>query len=79
MAGDEIVMPENAFLMIHDPAGVAMGTAIDMRAMAEALDKCPPQALRVALFANVTAAMVTDPAEVRRLRGLGFFGELRGG
>ena len=36
-------------------------------AMAEALEKCPPQALRVALFANVTAAMVTDPAEVRRL------------
>ncbi len=36
-------------------------------AMAEALDKCPPQALRVALFANVTAAMITDPAEVRRL------------
>jgi hypothetical protein len=32
-------MPENAFLMIHDPAGVVMGTAIDMRAMAEALDK----------------------------------------
>ncbi|KAF0171205.1 MAG: Protease subunit of ATP-dependent Clp protease [Rhodobacteraceae bacterium] len=39
MAGDEIVMPENAFLMIHDPSGVVMGTAIDMRAMAEALDK----------------------------------------
>lgn len=39
MAGDEIVMPENAFLMIHDPAGMVMGTAIDMRAMAEALDK----------------------------------------
>ena len=39
MAGDEVVMPENAFLMIHDPAGVVMGTATDMRAMAEALDK----------------------------------------
>ncbi|MET4127984.1 head maturation protease, ClpP-related [Roseovarius sp. MBR-6] len=39
MAGDEIVMPENAFLMIHDPAGLVMGTATDMRAMAEALDK----------------------------------------
>ena len=39
MAGDEIVMPENAFLMIHDPSGLAMGTADDMRAMAEALDK----------------------------------------
>jgi ATP-dependent Clp protease protease subunit len=39
MAGDEIIMPENAFLMIHDPAGLVMGTADDMRAMAEALDK----------------------------------------
>ena len=39
MAGDEVVMPENAFLMIHDPAGMVMGTAIDMRSMAEALDK----------------------------------------
>jgi ATP-dependent Clp protease, protease subunit len=39
MAGDEIVIPENAFLMIHDPAGLVMGTAEDMRAMAEALDK----------------------------------------
>lgn len=39
MAGDEIVMPENAFLMIHDPSGIAMGTAADMRDMASALDK----------------------------------------
>ena len=39
MAGDEVVMPENAFLMIHDPSGLVMGTAADMRAMAEALDK----------------------------------------
>jgi [acyl-carrier-protein] S-malonyltransferase len=36
-------------------------------AMAEALDKTPPGSLRVALFANVTAAVVTDPAEVQRL------------
>ncbi len=36
-------------------------------AMAEALDKTPPGALRIALFANVTAAVVTDPAEVKRL------------
>jgi ATP-dependent protease ClpP protease subunit len=39
MAGDEVVMPENAFLMIHDPSGVVFGTADEMRAMAEALDK----------------------------------------
>jgi len=39
MAGDTIVMPENAFLMIHDPSGLVVGTAEDMRATAEALDK----------------------------------------
>lgn len=36
-------------------------------AMAEAFEKTPPAALRVALFANVTASVVTDPAEVKRL------------
>lgn len=36
-------------------------------AMAEALGKAPPGALRVPLFANVTAAVVSDPAEVQRL------------
>jgi ATP-dependent protease ClpP protease subunit len=39
MAGDEIVMPENAFLMIHDPSGLVMGTASDMREKAGTLDK----------------------------------------
>ena len=36
-------------------------------AMAAALEATPPGALRVTLLANVTAAPVTDPAEVRRL------------
>jgi [acyl-carrier-protein] S-malonyltransferase len=36
-------------------------------AMAEALERTPPGALRLPLFANVTAALVTDPGEVRRL------------
>lgn len=36
-------------------------------AMAEALEKTPPGTLRLPLFANVTAAIVTDPAEVKRL------------
>jgi ATP-dependent Clp protease, protease subunit len=39
MAGDEVVMPENAMLMLHDPSAVVLGTAADMRAMAKALDK----------------------------------------
>ena len=36
-------------------------------AMAEALERTPPGPLRVTLMANVTAAPVTDPADVRRL------------
>jgi ATP-dependent Clp endopeptidase proteolytic subunit ClpP len=39
MAGDEVVMPENSMMMIHDPSGGVIGTADDMREMAEALDK----------------------------------------
>jgi ATP-dependent Clp protease protease subunit len=39
MAGDEVVMPENAMLMLHDPSGLVAGTAADMRATADALDK----------------------------------------
>lgn len=35
--------------------------------MAEALEKTPPGTLRLPLFANVTAAIVSDPAEVKRL------------
>ncbi|OYX94157.1 MAG: [acyl-carrier-protein] S-malonyltransferase [Novosphingobium sp. 35-62-5] len=36
-------------------------------AMAGAFEKTPPGPLRVALFANVTASVVTDPADVKRL------------
>jgi len=36
-------------------------------AMAEALGKTPPGALRVPVFANVIAAAASEPAEVQRL------------
>jgi len=39
LAGDRVVMAANALFMIHDPAGLAMGTAEDMRKMADVLDK----------------------------------------
>src|SRR5690606_4544157 len=39
LAGKEVRIPRNALFMIHDPSGLAMGTAEDMRAMADALDK----------------------------------------
>jgi [acyl-carrier-protein] S-malonyltransferase len=70
---------ERAIAMVKDH-GIKRGIALPVSApfhcplmqpaadaMAEALERTQPEALRVALFANVTAAMVTDPAEVRRL------------
>ncbi|MGY6410268.1 MAG: head maturation protease, ClpP-related [Alkalilacustris sp.] len=62
MAGDEIVMPENAFLMIHDPAGLVMGTAADMRAMAEALDT-----VKGSLVAGYAGRSGRDPEEIAAL------------
>lgn len=38
MAGDEILMADNALMMIHDPWGMTVGTADDMRAEAGVLD-----------------------------------------
>lgn len=39
MAGDKIVMPKNAMMMIHDPWSVTVGNSADMRKMADVLDK----------------------------------------
>lgn len=39
MAGDEVIMPENAMMMIHDPSGLVLGTAEDMEKLANALRK----------------------------------------
>jgi len=70
---------ERAIAMVKDH-GIKRGIALpvsapfhcplmqpDADAMAEALDKTRPGTLNVALFANVTASVVTDPAEVQRL------------
>ena len=39
LAGDRVVMAENALFMIHNPSGLVMGTADDMRKTADVLDK----------------------------------------
>ena len=39
MAGDKIIMPSNALMMIHNPAGGVYGEADEMRETAEILDK----------------------------------------
>jgi [acyl-carrier-protein] S-malonyltransferase len=55
-----VILPVSA--PFHCPL---MAPAAD--AMAEALRKTPPKPFHVALYANVTAAPVTDPADVARL------------
>ena len=39
MAGTEIIMPVNAWLMIHNPSSGVIGTAEEMRKRADTLDK----------------------------------------
>ena len=62
MAGDEVVMPENAMLVLHDPSGLVAGTASDMRAMADALDK-----MAAAMVAAYRDKSGRDDAEIEAL------------
>jgi ATP-dependent Clp endopeptidase proteolytic subunit ClpP len=62
MAGDKVIMPENAFLMIHDPSGVVMGTAEDMRSTAAALDK-----VKTSLIQGYAAKSGQTEPEIARL------------
>lgn len=39
LAGDKVIMAENALYMMHNPFGVVMGNSADMRSMADVLDK----------------------------------------
>lgn len=39
LAGEEVRMAKNAFYMIHDPFGLVVGDAAEMRKMADVLDK----------------------------------------
>jgi ATP-dependent Clp endopeptidase proteolytic subunit ClpP len=39
LAGNKVIMAENALYMMHNPSGLVMGNSEDMRKMAEVLDK----------------------------------------
>lgn len=39
MAGDKVIMPANAMMMVHDPWTIAMGNANDFRKLADDMDK----------------------------------------
>ena len=74
---------ERAIAMVKEPSGswgIKRGILLPVSApfhcplmqpaadaMAEALGKTPPGALRLPLYANVSASAVSDPAEIRRL------------
>lgn len=64
MAGDEIVIPSNAFLMIHKSSTIGIGNADDMRQLADTLDK---------LDSGIVATYMTraaDGVEDKKLRKL---------
>jgi ATP-dependent Clp endopeptidase proteolytic subunit ClpP len=43
LAADKVVMPDNAFMMIHNPWGISWGDAEDLRDYADILDKIKSQ------------------------------------
>jgi ATP-dependent Clp endopeptidase proteolytic subunit ClpP len=47
MAGDEILMADNALMMIHPPWDVAIGDAVELRAAADKLDLLRDQLVRI--------------------------------
>jgi ATP-dependent Clp protease protease subunit len=61
MAGDEITMAANAMMMIHDPWGMAVGTADDMRKSAETLE-----AVKGTLIDTYVARTGRERAEVEQ-------------
>jgi ATP-dependent Clp protease protease subunit len=62
MAGDEVLMPENAMLMLHDPSALVIGTAADMRSMADALDR-----MKAGMVAAYRDRSGLDDAEIEAL------------
>lgn len=62
MLGDEIVMPENTLMMIHDPSGLAYGTSREMRSLAAVLDK-----IKQGMVAAYVKKSGKDRAEVEQI------------
>jgi ATP-dependent Clp protease, protease subunit len=58
MVGDEVIMPENTMMMIHNPAGLVVGESADMRDVAVVLDKVRDN--MVAAYASKSRKSATD-------------------
>ena len=62
MAGNEVIMPENAMMMIHKPLGIHGGDAEDMRKYADLLDKV--ENTLIPAYANKTGKTPEELAEM---------------
>ena len=62
MAGDKVVMPENAMLMIHKPWGISGGNAKEMRDYADLLDKV--EAVLIPAYASKTGKSADELAKM---------------
>lgn len=62
MVGNEIIMPENAMMMIHKPWGIQGGDADDMRKYADLLDKV--ESTLIMAYTIKTGKSETDLAEM---------------
>jgi len=62
MAGRTVTMPRNAYLMIHNPSGVAIGDSADMRELADLLDK-----LKGSLVSAYSTRTGIDPEEIEEM------------
>lgn len=62
MSGDEIRMAANSMMMIHDPMGVTVGSAQDMRKTAELLDQV--KGVIALTYANRTGKKETEISDM---------------
>ena len=64
LAGDEIIMPNNSYLMIHKPSNIVWGNATDMRKMADDLDT-----IQIGIE-NVYKSKLKEGIDIEIIRGL---------
>ena len=62
MAGDRVVMPENAMMMLHDPSGLVLGNAKNMRDLAASLDK-----IKAGMISAYTAKTGMDRGKIAEM------------
>ena len=86
MAGEEVVMAENAMLMIHNPWSMSMGDADDLRKEADVLDKLKNTLVnaysrKTGMEASTIASMMDDETwlDATEAVAMGFADEIEDG